>query len=570
MSLNPSFKAASGIASGLIAICLVAINGPASHAQGIYAPPTYSMPPSGTYTGPPPTPAVTPQIPLVPQQQLRLTTPVHIPERAVPIVPTDQLQLFQQQISVTVPRKEEKGFQFALTNCQGVSDDHHSGAVVYPVRGSVWSVHAAEANSSPSEFELAAGRMLVIADKMPVRVKAGGTVTRVAASASAIVEKESNGQVRIYSLITSNSQPPVTVELRDSLEPVGLSTGEALIMAEDNLSQEELIPVNGLAMTPVEGRIAQEIKDNARLFRFSLRQMASRKLLIACRSVEINPVHKPARLLRKTFAEIVAQAESEPFPTDNRERSQADAPAVHQAVPVSHRSVRTQPFLPQAVESNVDSTLVASPQSIYQRVSADRIELVLGQLLVRSRQPLQIVSGRRSVHISKGAAAIVSNNGAALKVINITDRQRGTVAVTFASQRVHVGCGRELVVSERPASLSEIFDQHKIGHKGLAADQLPDGTWITRSQVHLPDLLASHRLIRPLRHDQAGRHGRQLITEIAKTAAILSLMGSTAGDYHRGLPEDEGLSTRFGASICRSCAASTRGGTGYTYHGEQR
>jgi hypothetical protein len=529
-------KAVSRMATPAVLALLIAAGSPSgSQAQSTEGPFIPTIPVINIPTPPP----VVKEQPTPPPIS---TIGVSIPTFTPGLVPTDVTRLNRLQAPIVQLPTKLDGFIFALATCQGV-EDKNKGSVIYPVRGTLYS------NDEKAGVKLARGRMLVIAGDKSARVETNALTVEIEPGSSAIVETGLNGLTRVFSTAAyEKSHQAATVSFANGKEQVALKVGDAIIAADHDISNEELIPIDGIDQRPISGQIAA-LPKNVRLVEYSLKQMTNRNLLIACRPLDIHPSSKSGQALKQAHEQALAAAEKQaPFDGKNSLQGVAE---MQDSTKNTMTSVAERE---QSFETIVDErgrSVIARRNSIF-KLSGNQLDLELGTLLVSSTEPLNITGCGRIVSVTKGATALIQSNGTSLKVINLTDKANNSVAVINAGKRITVTNGQEVLLSTKPPTLSDVFDNHRIGHRALHSQDLGADGWLTLSHVNLQDELVHHPLLKQVHHARDLNVSKRIVGQIMLTAAIMNTMGANRTSFQQGLPEDE--KNGAGAVIAAHCS----------------
>src|SRR5262249_39754752 len=156
-------------------------------------------------------------------------------------LPTD-ITRFSRPVLSGEPEKARPAspdnFYFAMTNCQGLSDADNK-FVVFPERGSLFRA------VSPTSFELARGKMVVISDIEPVKILTAKGRISVPQGSAAVVETSPQTGATVFSLTGRCS---LAVSAQD--KSIDLTAGQTVTIADKDLSAEELISVDGIDRRP--------------------------------------------------------------------------------------------------------------------------------------------------------------------------------------------------------------------------------------------------------------------------------------------------------------------------------
>jgi hypothetical protein len=100
-----------------------------------------------------------------------------------------------------------------------------------------------------STVELTTGRVVVMAGSKPISLQLqNGTVT-ISPEGTAVVEQNSKGVDRVANLAVEG----VSVSTKGSAQPAQAKSGEEYVLADSSLNDEELIPVDDVPRSPIDG-----------------------------------------------------------------------------------------------------------------------------------------------------------------------------------------------------------------------------------------------------------------------------------------------------------------------------
>jgi hypothetical protein len=492
-------------------------------------------------TTPPPVVVQQPPPPTTPPPVRVTTTTVNIPNFTTNVVPTDITRLNLQVRTAQLPDKLD-GYIFALATCQGIQDKN-KGSIIYPVRGTLYT------NDQKAGIKLARGRMLVIAADQSARVETNALTVVLEPGSSAIVETGLSGITRVFSTAAyEKSHHAATVSLANGGQKVQLSAGEAIIAADHDIENEELIPVDGIDQRPITGRIAS-LPSNVRLVEYSLKQMTNKNMLIACRPIDVHPSSKAGQALKQAHEQAVVAAEKQAPFAETKPVQTIVAQQSSKLADAAKANIDTQSF--ETLADDHSRSVLARRNSVC-KINGDHIDLELGALLISSNSSTTINACGKVVSI-KGATALVQSNGSSLKVINLTDKSSKSVSIIDGIQSLTLANGQEALFTKQAPTLADIFDAHKVGHRGLHSRDLGSNGWLTLSHINLQDALVHHPLLKQVHHARLNL-SKKIVGQIMLTAAIMNTLGADKTSFQQGIPEDEGGTGAIIASHCSNCS----------------
>jgi hypothetical protein len=284
--------------------------------------------------------------------------------------------------------------------------------------------------------------------------------------------------------------------------------------------------------------------------------MADYDMLINCRQLNGSVPTTVSRQLKSiyehTLAEAARQSGFSSEPARGVSVSTVGESGAHARSLVSARpNVERSQYA--VVKSDKGCLVAAARSALFKLTEPDRLTLDQGSVLVHSKADFAVEAKGRQVLVSGGAVALVQVKDGALKAVDLGDFHRNSVRVVAGKRVINLAPGRELILSEGAPSLSDVFDVHKLGHRGIVSSNLPEVGWLTSSEVALNDYLSHHPLVAALRSDSSDAAARAAIGQVKKTAAVVVLLRRGGGAFQRGEPEDETGGTMRIAARCNSC-----------------
>jgi hypothetical protein len=510
----------------------------AQASNPITTPPTGPTGPSST----PPSITVGTTIPVP-------TTPTP-PRGGEPRIPTiipvsnftdaSRFNLSQRTVAITV----RSDYQFVTESCSGLQDRSER----YDIIASKGTLYQA---SGEKTFKLASGRMLVMAKNSAVTVKTSTMSAQIEPGSSAIIETIPNGTTHVWNLGGEEKSVYTKVSFQSGKakqaaeQSLNLSAGQEVMVAADDLSEEELIPRDGIMHQPIQGSLASSLPSNVRASEFSLKDMQTKNLLLACRPLNLNPELSSTKSLKKVQDQVAKNAENQ---------GSFSSPTNHIAqgkyVPISTMSGRNS--APKNYELIDEQNLIfAQRHSVFQKKSGSELNLELGSILVNSSQDVVVNNGDKKVRIAKGAIVLVEANGKGLKVVNFADRKAESVNIVTANQVLKPMSGQQVLISNRAPGLYDVFDHQKVAHRGTATKKVDGLGWVTASEVNLASAIKHHPALQAMRA-ASFVESKKAIEHITKTAAVLAVMHNSPEPFQTVSNEDENTSSDLQAN-CHSC-----------------
>ena len=123
------------------------------------------------------------------------------------------------------------------------------------------------------------GKVVAMVGKQPVKVETGFGNVQIAGNSAAVIQQTAEGVVRVANL--SGQATTVTVTRNGKTETLTANAGEELCLADEALSEEELIPVDGVDREPIVGSITVPGIKLAKS-KFDQKMMIEKEKLLVC------------------------------------------------------------------------------------------------------------------------------------------------------------------------------------------------------------------------------------------------------------------------------------------------
>ncbi|MBX9877714.1 MAG: YgdI/YgdR family lipoprotein [Candidatus Obscuribacterales bacterium] len=448
-------------------------------------------------------------------------------------------------------------FSLCTSSCYGLTDSQKR-FVIFALRGSLYSVE------TYTHLTLHKGRMLVISSRVPVQVNAGGAKVLVASGASAIVETAGDGITRAYCLSADKTAKAagMTVSMVGGADAVNVQPGQEVGVAANGASVALLEASDGIARRPLVSDANGKLAPEMRMWEFSLAQMADYDLSLGCRKISQGSDY-PTTLLKYTYGNILD------YSAKQAEFAQL-ARGPH-SVPVKTTANKTKQAMKfEKVASKIGDNqafkvmsfdklhyVITDGQSLLNqdkpKVGMPSYELYNGKLLVYAKKPLKVKADNVVTTVEGGAMVLFKNDDNRLKIISLGDMHRRSVRVTAGKNTMRIAPGQELMITEKMPDVVDVYDVHKVGHRGISIRKVDALGHVTVSDVSVGDIVVHEPLVTAFRAYANTPQEKKLSAQMEKTAASLSLVRSKGGLFQMGHPDDESGASRHVASRCNSC-----------------
>ncbi|MCI0364544.1 MAG: hypothetical protein L0219_11705 [Phycisphaerales bacterium] len=438
-------------------------------------------------------------------------------------------------------------------SCQPFSFERDDGTVVIGSGGTTF------APTKNRTLLLKEGRLMTIAGTQGIVVETAHGNVKVANETATIIEQKPSGVVRVANL--AGGRADVAVVRDGDTKLITANPGEEIVIADQALGDEELIPVDGVDREPISGAIAvagTKVKKNL----FDRRMMANRENLLLCNTGCFTIS------MRKRFDQIKQDMDksgpliSGPLTPSMKARMDASGNRLRAQVSLGTRAAR--PRLNAAAigsdASGIDKSdlrpigfvqpvaSVGRPGSDlftlrtdsahikhvgHARITLDQpgvVTLRHGETLVDSNKPTVINAGDYKIAIDAGTIALVNREGSVTKVRNLYERSSRAIQVYIGGRIVHLSVGQEMLIGPDDGSVTKALKAEQIGRRHIRSIDIPGGHTITRCEVSLVSLM---NLTEILSHMLNSKHSsdQAIAGKLMKMAAVLTQVQAGHGAY---------------------------------------
>jgi hypothetical protein len=457
-------------------------------------------------------------------------------------------------------------YALCTSSCYGLTDAQKR-FVIFALRGSLYSVE------TYTHLTLHKGRMLVISSRVPVQVIAGGAKVVVASGASAIVETAGDGITRAYCLSAEEEKGAdnklatnsigMTVSKLDGADAVKACPGQEIGMVSNGASVDLLKTSDGIARRPLVSGVAEKLPPEMRMWEFALGQMADYDLSLGCRKIS-QATDYPTTLLKHTYGNILDySAMQEEFAAQLARSKDVQTKTtvinkIKQAMKFEKVASKTGESQDLKVLSNDKFHYVVSDGQ--SRLNEDKpkagmpsYELISGKLLAYSSKPLKVTADNIVTTVEGGAMVLFKNDNNRLKITSLGDMRRRSVKISTGKTTLRLAPGQELMITEKMPDVVDVYDLHKIGHRGISIRKVDNLGHVTLSDISVGDIVVHEPLVTAFRANAKTPQEKKLSVRLEKTAASLSVVRSKGGLFQLGHPDDESGASRHVASRCNGC-----------------
>jgi hypothetical protein len=417
-------------------------------------------------------------------------------------------------------------------------------------------------------IELKQGKVVAMVGKQPVHVKTNYGSVQIAGNSAAIIQQNANGVVRVANL--SGQATDIQVTRNGKVQTMTANAGEELVIADEELADEEMIAIDGVDREPIEGAITMPgLKVNKS--KFDQKMMLEKERLLVCNAGSFfrmktkvdklkQKVNASAQPLKHTFT----PPSGPKAPAKPLLKSEA-TPAAGDGAPMRLLTDGTHSVVPYfAIEGLVTATAddddvetlkpVAFAQSstggvngalrtfsggtalIKHNGKADFatdnqvVNLKSGEILVCADKDTVVKTGACQLNISGGTIALIANEGGIIKVRNLWEMRAGTIREIVGDKFFDVAAGQETIISPDEAHLHQSLERDQIGRRKARMLDIPGGLKLSRSELSMVSLIQNTDMLSVLVNSENSAD-KALAGKLIKMAAVLTQVTARHGQY---------------------------------------
>jgi hypothetical protein len=503
---------------------------------------------------PPPAPPVPPaQPPVVPVVIVTPTVPVKGPDPI--IIPTDQTGTGKTGVTnelATIINSTAQVEQVADSNNVNSGTIFVSGSCQPFVFGyddsTLFGCGGTEFKPSPGRtIDLNEGRMVAITQSKVLVIATGFGNVNVPADSAAVIDHMYPGVLRVASL--AGQQAEVSVIGKDgTTKNMSAPPGEEVVISDESVAQEELIPIDGVDREPIGGKIAFAGLSVGKQ-KFDRKQMADREMLLNCNMGNMFiSIKRQVDKLKQQMGAVTAASPggsggSPKATLPNNKILKAALPVNAQlsAIGGTNSSFNKVSF---SGDKEMIAGGVSAPRTIFNDFAiakysgstdvrfaeSDVVVLEKGQMLVAAVKKIHVKSGYYVVEIAPGTIAFVDANDKLVKVRNMWEETANAVSVVANGKSVAVGSGGELVLGQTNGLVTAEVKADPVARRRVRLFDLPGAHVVARSEVSIVSLIQNSKLLSELVKSE-NESDRQLAEKMIKMAACLAQTTASHGPY---------------------------------------
>jgi hypothetical protein len=134
------------------------------------------------------------------------------------------------------------------------------------------------------------------------------------------------------------------------------------------------------------------------------------------------------------------------------------------------------------------------------------------------------------VHVAKGAAAFVINNGRDVAVLALHDSASGDIGVLVDGQEIALRAGEQILITSSDETWGDVNILKNVTVRGGTEHKLNDGNRIFVSEFSIPSAISALPALSNLARS-ANPHDRAVYGRIVKNAAVMQTLMIRKGTY---------------------------------------
>lgn len=367
------------------------------------------------------------------------------------------------------------------------------------------------------------GHMLTDNGKQGMTVFTNQAAVMIGADAAAVVDVHPGAPTRVMAVAGQGSSS-TTVRTRDGLV-IPLAAGQEVIIGQTDLSDEDLIPVDGMDREFVSGGIQvssrKVAKDN-----FSLDEFMDKEIMVAGVPVRLGGNNK--RLHGKISAAAKRQSHNSRI-VDNyhkKKKHGSDENDEDKSVPVITKGPNNQIVVEGSTEP---ARVLAEKETEFSLTQPGRMKLIKGSLFMRNSDATIVDTPLGRVLGVKDSMFKVTSDQGTTRVQAMSGPD--DVTIVAGKRLIPLNCGKEVFVTDHKPTQSELVPADGVGRRGMSAFALDGTLSAIVGDFSMVTLLNSHQFLSPLKNP-VSQSDQQLHAQIVKAAAVIQQVLGNRGRYY--------------------------------------
>lgn len=384
------------------------------------------------------------------------------------------------------------------------------------------------------------GKIVAMVGKSPIKVNTGFGDVSIAGNSAAIIQQTEGGVTRIANL--SGKQTTVTVTRNGKVETLTAEAGEELCLANSDLSDEELIPVDGVDREPVKGTITipgMKLAKN----KFDQKMMVEKEKLLVCNAGSFYAAKSKINNLKKnvdsTAKPLMPGGTAKPL-----QKSLLEMPTVPVSMKGEDDDAMTPisfiAFQPATGANNTLKTFTTHSALVKHNGKAvigfehpTFLNLTEGEVMVSAEKETIVHTPHSIVKIQPNTIALISVGDKVTKVRNVWELGHGCIHQTVSSDNVamdvQIAAGEESVTGYDQMGVAKAIQKDVVGRR-IVKGYSVGSKYVQRAEVSLVSLMQSTDFLQEL-VNSPNPNDKALANKLIKMAAVMTQVTARHGQY---------------------------------------
>ena len=404
------------------------------------------------------------------------------------------------------------------------------------------------------------GKIFAMAGRRDLKIKTEYGNAVVPAESSGLIEQNANGAMRLIAL--SGKPSSFSMEAGGKTTVISAEPGEEVVVGDESLGEEEMIPVDGVDRNAVIDGSIKVAGYNVTKNRFNKKQLMEREWLISCNMGSSFFMRRKDKLLQNNYISTRPIIQKKTFEPTNIRTSQSTtaktATAISTKVSGASSTAKTSSLKPAQPTIKVaqlkpvafssaasiepqssglftieteSSKVKHSPESRVHLDSDGTVVLKSGEALICADRPTKVKAGNYEVFVDKGGIVLVKQSAHHFTVANLYEPKSNCLRVAFNKQYASAAVGNELVFAEDGAFVSTILRTDKIGRRRVRAFDLGESMELTKSEISVASLMQNRDVLSRLLKSEHPLD-KDISQRLMKMAACIAVTSASHGPYH--------------------------------------
>jgi hypothetical protein len=402
--------------------------------------------------------------------------------------------------------------------CQTYAFEGSDGSMIMGTGGT--AISPGQSPDGSRVILLKEGKIVVMAGSRDLVIQTDMGNVKVAKDGSSVIERAENGSVRVANL--SGAETNVDVTREGKTESLKAAPGEELVVADAALSDEDLIPVDGVGREPIVGAIATVGNTKVKKNKFNIAAMEDALLICdnGCFTVAMR---------RKMVRSGEASNKSAPnCPLPQRTSSLPPSPLQ----PVAFRSAGSTAAIPDQIETLTtgDAVVKHSGTAQVHIESSGVVKVDSGEVLIGAKGDTLVAANNALLKLTSGTLSLITVADGLVRVRNLYE-ENGTSIQAFVGQKhLSIASGEEILLADSHGTLTKEMKRDHIGRRSIKSFEVTPTQTVSRSDVSLISLINNSQLLRAIVHSNRPSD-KDVSNNVLKMAACLSLITARKGPY---------------------------------------